>query len=159
MFRFVLMFLHSVGLSKQCSKISLFVSRDLKGLFSGKQCPAGWFCFISFSQSILLSVSFKWCISIDHQIWKHAGGHQTAGCLNVSHKSFESLFLDIWAYISSWYEQCLASLKLLIDTHQTQTLLSMKRLLKRSHDNLIYTLLNLGLWGAIQVEISYWTNL
>jgi endoribonuclease Dicer len=26
----------------------------------------------------------------------------------------------------------------------------MKRLLKRSHDNLIYTLLNLGLWGAIQ---------
>jgi endoribonuclease Dicer len=52
-------------------------------------------------------------------------------------------------------QRCLASLKLLIDTHQTQTLLSMKRLLKRSHDNLIYTLLNLGLWGAIQVEISY----
>ncbi|XP_010495321.1 PREDICTED: dicer-like protein 4 [Camelina sativa] len=47
-------------------------------------------------------------------------------------------------------QRCLASLKLQIDTHQTQSLLNMKRLLKRTHDNLIYTLVNLGIWGAIQ---------
>ncbi|CAE6112025.1 unnamed protein product [Arabidopsis arenosa] len=47
-------------------------------------------------------------------------------------------------------QRCLTSIKLQIDTHQTQTLLNMKRLLKKTHDNLIYTLVNLGLWGAIQ---------
>ncbi|KAJ4883537.1 Dicer-like protein 4 [Raphanus sativus] len=47
-------------------------------------------------------------------------------------------------------QRCLASLKQQIDTHQTQVLLNMKKLLKRTHDNLIYSLVNLGLWGAIQ---------
>ncbi|KAL1189126.1 Dicer-like protein 4 [Cardamine amara subsp. amara] len=47
-------------------------------------------------------------------------------------------------------QQCLTSLNLLINTHQTQSLLNMKRLLRRTHDNLIYILVNLGLWGAIQ---------
>ncbi|ESQ42054.1 hypothetical protein EUTSA_v100124260mg, partial [Eutrema salsugineum] len=47
-------------------------------------------------------------------------------------------------------QRCLASLKQQIDTHQIQSLLNMKRLLKRTHDNLIYSLVNLGLWGAIQ---------
>ncbi|XP_023636190.1 dicer-like protein 4 isoform X3 [Capsella rubella] len=56
---------------------------------------------------------------------------------------YENLLEDI-------KQRCLASLKLQIDTHQTKSLLNMKRLLKRTHDNLIYTLMNLGLWGAIQ---------
>ncbi|KAL0887460.1 hypothetical protein Bca101_011443 [Brassica carinata] len=47
-------------------------------------------------------------------------------------------------------QRCLTSLKQQIDTHQTQVLLNMKKLLKRTHDNLIYSLLNLGLWGALQ---------
>ncbi|CAN8252441.1 unnamed protein product [Cochlearia groenlandica] len=47
-------------------------------------------------------------------------------------------------------QRCLASLKSQFDTHQPQTLLNMKRLLKRTHDNLMYILLNLGLWGATQ---------
>ncbi|XP_013667310.2 dicer-like protein 4 isoform X1 [Brassica napus] len=70
--------------------------------------------------------------------------YQTAGTeASQSTNIYESMLEDI-------KQRCLASLKQQIDNHQTQVLLNMKKLLKRTHDNLIYSLVNLGLWGAIQ---------
>lgn len=75
-----------------------------------------------------------------------------SGLSNVSHNFFCHRSWIHELIFFSWYEQCLTSLKQQIDNHQTQVLLNMKKLLKRTHDNLIYSLVNLGLWGAIQVR-------